>query len=120
MQTNEAFEAAVLRHLEPEPVSPEYNAAVRNIARDKSILQAVLESLRQGGWQSMDSAPDGSHREIDTGKGKRKIFEPEWCFVMLKGRRYWTYKLDCGRWNGLTKNEIPDCWHPAPTPPEKE
>lgn len=66
---------------------------------------------------NMNEAPKGSHKEVAGNKGVRKVFVPEWCFVMLNGKRYWTHRLESGRWNGFTDKEAGDCWHPAPAPP---
>ena len=68
-------------------------------------------------WKSIDTAPSGTYREGATKKGMRTIFEPEWCFIHHGGKRYWTYKLESGRWNGLTDKQMPDLWHPAPELP---
>jgi len=69
-------------------------------------------------WQPIETSPNGYYKTIESPKGDRKLFVPEWCFVMNKGIRHWTYRTEGGRLNGMTAEEIGDCWHPAPTPPE--
>ena len=69
-------------------------------------------------WQPIETAPTGTYKIVKRGKQEVKIFVPEWCFVMFSGQRFWTYKNENGRWIGLTAEQTPDCWHPAPRPPE--
>lgn len=71
-------------------------------------------------WQPIETSPNGFYKTVKSAKGSRKVFVPEWCFVMLNGERYWTYRTEGGRWNGFTAEQIGDCWHEAPKPPKKE
>lgn len=71
-------------------------------------------------WKDISTAPKGVYVEQKTGKGIVKRFIPEWCFVAHRGKRYWTYMLENGRWNGFTKDEKPELWHPAPELPTKD
>jgi len=73
------------------------------------------------GWRTdMENAPSGHYKPIITSKGERKLFVPEWCFVMQDGVRYWTYRTEAGRWNGMTDKQYGQAWHSAPKPPAGE
>lgn len=68
-------------------------------------------------WQPIETAPAGYYKTVSGSKGDRQLFVPEWCFVLLDGKRYWTHRLEGGRWNGFTAEQIGDLWHPAPELP---
>lgn len=62
--------------------------------------------------------PGGAIQNRQGGERRQADIQPEWCFVMLNGERYWTHRTEAGRWNGFKAEQIGDCWHPAPTPPQ--
>lgn len=71
-------------------------------------------------WMNIETATKGRAIDRRIGEKSARVFCPEWCFIHLNGKVFWTYMLENGRWNGLTKDQKPDLWHAAPVPPHGE
>jgi len=71
----------------------------------------------------MSEAPNGRVVQETISRGEKIIiqsrFIPEPCHVLLNGKVYQTWRLQDGRWNGFTKEQVGDAWFPYPTPPAK-
>ncbi len=83
------------------------------------LLNDAKTYLATGGWLPIKDAPNGYYKEVQTPKGIRRQFMREWCHVLLGNKVYYTHKLECGRWNGLSKDkDMPTNFQYLPQPPK--
>lgn len=69
-------------------------------------------------WHPIETAPSGRYIKVPIGKeNERKIFVGKKVLLWLNDRIFLTWKLEDGRWNGLSKKDNPTHWMHLPDAP---